>query len=121
MLAIQTGMQATETVVCLVTTPQADASSIASAVVERRLAACVNVVPLVRSVYRWEGKVEQDEEALLIVKTTRASVAQIDTLLRTVHPYDTFELVALDIVGGNHPYLDWIVASVGDDPPADLT
>jgi periplasmic divalent cation tolerance protein len=111
--------QSTETVVCLVTAPQADASSIATAVVERRLAGCVNIVPLVHSVFRWEGKVERDEEALLIVKTTRACVPKIDDLLRTVHPYDTFELVALDIATGSHPYLDWIVASVGDDPPKD--
>lgn len=59
---------------------------------------------------------EREEEALLIVKTTRACVAQIDRLLQTVHPYDTFELVALDVAGGSHPYLDWIVASVGDPP-----
>jgi periplasmic divalent cation tolerance protein len=77
----------------------------------------VNVVPLVHSVYRWEGKVEQDEEALLVVKTTRACVTQIDDLLRTVHPYDTFELIALDIATGSHPYLTWIAESVGDDPP----
>jgi periplasmic divalent cation tolerance protein len=77
----------------------------------------VNVVPGVHSVYRWEGKVEQDDEALLIVKTTRASIPQIDDLLRTVHPYDTFELVALDIATGSHPYLAWIEESVGDDLP----
>ena len=109
--------QSTETVVCLVTAPQADAHSIASVLVERRLAACVNVIPTVHSVYRWEGKVEQDEEALLIVKTASACVLQIDDLLRTVHPYDTFELVALDIAGGSHSYLAWIAGSV--DPRRD--
>ncbi|MGH2912781.1 MAG: divalent-cation tolerance protein CutA [Solirubrobacteraceae bacterium] len=111
--------QSTETVVCLVTAPQADAPSIASTVVGRQLAACVNIVPLVHSVYRWEGKVEQDEEALLIVKTTRTRVSQIDDLLRTIHPYDTFELVALDVTTGSRSYLDWIVASMGDSTPTD--
>jgi periplasmic divalent cation tolerance protein len=110
-------LPATETVACLVTAPQTDASPIATALVEKRLAACVNVVPLVHSVYRWKGKVEQDEEALLIVKTTRACVPRIDDLLRTVHPYDTFELVALDIATGSHPYLTWVAESV--DPRHD--
>lgn len=110
-------MQAAEVVVCLVTAPQADASSIASTLVERRLAACVNVAPQVHSTYRWEGKIEQDDEALLIVKTTRAAVTAIDELLREIHPYDTFELVALDIAGGSHSYLAWIAESV--DPPHD--
>lgn len=104
---------APEAVVCLVTAPPADASSIASAVLDGRLAACVNIVPLVRSLYRWEGRVEQDEEALLVVKTTRAAVPELDELLRTIHPYDTFELIALDVVAGSRPYLDWIAGSVG--------
>lgn len=110
-------MQATEAVVCLVTAPQADASLIASTLVERRLAACVNVVPQVQSVYRWEGKVEQDEEGLLIVKTTPAAVPAIDELLREIHPHDTFELVALEVSGGSLPYLAWIVECI--DPPHD--
>jgi periplasmic divalent cation tolerance protein len=106
-------MQATDAVVCLVTTPQADARSIASAAIDKKLAACVNIVPLVHSLYWWDGKVEQDDEALLLVKTTRAAVSELDDLLRTIHPYDTFELIALDIVAGSHPYLDWIGGSVG--------
>jgi periplasmic divalent cation tolerance protein len=108
-------MTATDTVVSLVTAPQADARSIASTLVERRLAACVNIVPLVQSLYRWEGRVEQDTEALLIVKTTLAALPSIDELLREIHPYDVFELVALDVAGGSFPYLAWIAGSV--DPP----
>jgi periplasmic divalent cation tolerance protein len=81
--------------------------------IERELAACVNILPAVRSVYRWEGKVQDEREALLIIKTTRAFVSQLDELLREIHPYDTFELVALDVVAGSHPYLDWIASSVG--------
>jgi periplasmic divalent cation tolerance protein len=106
-------MQATDAVVCLVTAPQADARSIASAAIDQQLAACVNIIPLVHSLYRWDGKLEQDDEALLLVKTTRAAVSGLDDLLRTIHPYDTFELIALDIVAGSHPYLDWIGGSVG--------
>jgi periplasmic divalent cation tolerance protein len=71
-----TPLQAPDAVVCLITTPQPDAHSIASTVIDKKLAACVNIVPLVQSLYWWEGKVEQDEEALLVVKTTRATISQ---------------------------------------------
>jgi periplasmic divalent cation tolerance protein len=101
-----------DAVVCLVTAPQGNAHSIAATIVERELAACVNIVAPVQSVYRWKGKLEQDDEALLVVKSTRAAVAELDALLRTIHPYETFELVALDIVAGSPPYLRWIASAV---------
>lgn len=101
-----------DAVVCLLTAPQGDAHTLAVSIIERQLAACVNVVPLVQSVYRWKGKVEQDEEALLVLKTTRAAVARLDALLREIHPYEVFELVVLDVVAGSHPYLNWIAGSV---------
>jgi periplasmic divalent cation tolerance protein len=91
-----------------VTTPPADAQRIAEALVERRLAACVNVVPAVASTYRWEGAVQRDEEALLIIKTTSAALDAVEALLRELHPYDTFELLALDVAGGSAPYLAWL-------------
>ena len=99
-------------VVCLVTTPPDQALPIAAALVERELVACVNVVAGVQSVYRWKGAVEHDEESLLVIKTTRAALAALDAALRELHPYETFELVALDVAGGSADYLDWIVASV---------
>jgi periplasmic divalent cation tolerance protein len=99
-------------VVCLITAPQPDAASIAAALVERRLAACVNIVPAVRSVYRWEGELQTDDEALLVVKTTRAAVGDLNETLADIHPYDTYELVSLDMVDGSDPYLDWIAKSV---------
>jgi periplasmic divalent cation tolerance protein len=108
--------QAPDTVVCLLTAPQGNARSIAETVIDRELAACVNIVPLVQSIYRWKGTVEQADEALLIVKTTRASIPRLEQLLREIHPYESFELVALDIVAGSHPYLEWIADSVA--PPS---
>jgi periplasmic divalent cation tolerance protein len=102
-----------DAVVCLITTPQAHARPIASAALDKKLAACVNVVPLVLSLYWWEGKVEQDEEALLVVKTTRGTVPRLEDLLRRIHPYENFELVALEIVAGSRSYLAWIASSVG--------
>jgi periplasmic divalent cation tolerance protein len=99
-------------VVCLVTTPPDQARPIAEALVGRELAACVNIVAAVQSVYRWKGAVEHDEEALLVVKTTQAAVPALDAALRELHPYDTFELVALGVAGGSADYLAWIGDSV---------
>jgi periplasmic divalent cation tolerance protein len=104
--------QPADTVVCLITAPQADASRLASLIITKKLAACVNIVPLVQSVYWWEGKVEQDDEALLLLKTVRPAVKGLNEMLDNEHPYDTFELVALDIVAGSNPYIDWITKSV---------
>ena len=101
-----------DAVVCLVTAPPDQARPIAEALVERELVACVNIVPLVQSVYRWQGAVEHDDEALLVVKTTRAAVQPLTAALRELHPYENFELVALDVAGGAPAYLDWIGDSV---------
>ena len=99
-------------VVCLVTTPPDQARPIAGALVERELVACVNIVASVQSVYRWKGAVEDDEESLLVIKTTRDAVPALDEALAELHPYETFELVALDVDGGAQAYLDWIGDSV---------
>ncbi|HWX87465.1 MAG TPA: divalent-cation tolerance protein CutA [Solirubrobacteraceae bacterium] len=101
-----------DAVVCLVTAPQPNAHAIGATIVERELAACVNIVPRVQSIYRWEGKVQEDGEALLVIKTTRTAVASLEALLSTIHPFDTFELVALDVVAGAHAYLQWVGRSV---------
>jgi len=101
-----------EHVVCLVTTPPDRARPIAQALVDRELAACVNVVALVHSVYRWEGRVEHDDESLLVIKTTRDAVGPLTDAVRELHPYESFELVALDIASGAPAYLDWIAGSV---------
>ncbi len=104
--------QGPEAVVCLVTAPPDDAGSIAAAILERELAACVNLVEGVRSLYRWEGKLQDEREALLIVRTTRAAVAPLEALLLQIHPYDTFELLALGVSAGSEPYLNWMADSV---------
>ncbi len=104
--------QGQEAVVCLVTTPPDDAGSIATAMLDRKLGACVNIVEGARSLYRWEGRLQDERETLLIVKTTRAAVAPLEELLREIHPYDTFELLALKVTAGSGPYLRWISDSV---------
>jgi periplasmic divalent cation tolerance protein len=102
-----------ETIVCLITAPPDTAGPIASHLVERRLAACVNEIGPIRSTYRWTGAVQRDDETLLVVKTTRAALAAVERLLEDVHPYDTFELIALDVAAGSKRYLAWIAGSVG--------
>ena len=93
-----------------------DAERIARALVERRLAACVNVLPGVVSVYRWEGEVCRSEELLLIVKTRTERLGALREALVELHPYDLPELVALPIESGHTPYLAWLDESVQQDP-----
>ena len=99
---------ATEYVVAWVTHPPANAGAFASKVVEAKLAACVNIVPAIQSVYSWKGKIENDEEALLMIKTRRALVPELTAFVTEHHPYDCPEVIAADIVGGAPAYLDWV-------------
>ncbi|HZM52800.1 MAG TPA: divalent-cation tolerance protein CutA [Vicinamibacteria bacterium] len=85
-----------------------DAERIARALVEERLAACVNVVPGVVSIYRWKGKVEQEAELLLVIKTLAPRVEALKARLLELHPYELPEVVVLPIGGGHAPYLAWI-------------
>ena len=91
---------------------QENADRIATALVEERLAACVTIVPAVTSVYRWEGIVERSEERLLIIKTTAASLEPVTSRVKSLHPYDLPEIIALPIVSGLDAYLAWIRSSV---------
>lgn len=97
----------------LVTAPDADtAERIARTVVEEKLAACANLLPQLRSIYRWQGKVEQASEVLLLLKTGRPWLEQLSDRVRALHPYEVPEIVALPIVAGSDKYLDWIVGSL---------
>jgi periplasmic divalent cation tolerance protein len=86
----------------------ADASTFAHTLVAARLAACVNLLPAMESVYRWEGAVEQERERQLIIKTTRARIAALWERVRELHPYDVPEFIVLPIVDGNDAYLRWV-------------
>lgn len=94
-----------------------DAERIARALVERRLAACVNVLPGALSVYRWKGKVEAEGELLLVIKTRADRLEELKSVLPTLHPYEVPELIAFPIAGGHPPYLAW-VAEASDPRPA---
>ncbi|MCD9027125.1 divalent-cation tolerance protein CutA [Luteimonas sp. BDR2-5] len=103
--------------VCFSACPDlATASRIAEALVEARLAACVNVLPAVRSTYRWEGRVTSDDEVLVIAKTTTERIDALTLRLRELHPYTLPEIVALPVAGGLPAYLDWVVAETGPAP-----
>lgn len=86
----------------------ATAEAIGGALVERGLAACVNLIPGMRSIYRWQGAIEQAEEVLAIVKSREGEAAAVARAIETLHPYDMPEVVVLPITGGSARYLDWI-------------
>ena len=100
------------TYVTLCTAPEADAEKIASALVEKRLAACVNILGNCQSIYRWDGKITADTEALLIIKTSEDKVDRLREELVDLHPYDVPEVLALAVDSGHIPYIDWIQSSV---------
>ena len=98
-----------EYVVVLTTLPaDADAAVFARQVVEERLAACVNLLPIMESVYRWEGRVQRESERQLVLKTSRDRVAALGQRVRELHPYEVPEFVVLPIVDGNEAYLRWV-------------
>ncbi len=103
----------TDVRVCLCTAPDADvATTLAKGLVEQRFAACVNIVPQIRSVYRWEGEVHDDSEVLLIIKTSDMRFAEMRDWLVEAHPYDVPEVLALPVVDGAPAYMKWVLASL---------
>lgn len=107
----------TDIVVVLVTAPSADkAAEIARTLVEEQLAACGNVLPALRSIYRWEGKIQDEPEALLILKTRAHLFEPLRERIVALHPYQVPEVLRLDVAGGHLPYLQWIGESVRSSP-----
>lgn len=107
-------MPETDVSVVLVTAPDGDtAERLGRLLVEERLAACVNVVPAITSIYRWEGRVESDQETLLVIKTSTGGFETLRRRVVELHPYDTPEVLALDVRNGSREYLDWVLGSVG--------
>lgn len=84
------------------------AQSLAQTLVAERLAACVNIMPGVVSLYRWQDKIETDTEVLLMIKTTERQVAALAARIETLHPYDVPEVISHPITTGNKNYLDWV-------------
>ncbi len=107
----------TDKVVVLVTCgSNEEAERIARALVEARLAACVNILGPVRSIYRWEGKLNDDQEVLLLIKTSRAVFDQVRRAVEKAHSYEVPEVICLPIIDGAPNYLNWLADSVGESP-----
>ena len=101
-----------EYVIVLTTLPaDADAPAFARGIVEARLAACVNLLAPMESIYRWEGQVEQETERQVIMKTTRERVLPLWERVRELHPYDVPEFLVVPVVDGNDAYLRWVAES----------
>jgi periplasmic divalent cation tolerance protein len=89
------------------------AEAIARTLVERRLAACVNVAPQIKSFYRWKGKVVEDEETLLVIKTEAALFDRLREAIREIHSYEMPDILLIPVAAGDPAILDWITESVG--------
>jgi periplasmic divalent cation tolerance protein len=100
-------------IVALVTTgSEEEAKQIAETLVAEMLAACVNVMPAVTSIYRWEGELQRDQEWLLIIKSRQGVLDELVRRVQALHSYDVPEIIALPVVGGSEQYLHWIVGEV---------
>ena len=107
-------MESTKLLVLTNLPDRAIAEKIAEMLVEKQFAACVNILAPCRSVYRWKGALQRDEEHPMLIKTTRARYAALEQALRAAHPYELPEIVAVPIERGLPAYLDWVAAETGD-------
>ncbi len=105
-------MTANKHILVLCTCPsQSEADAIATALLEERQAACVNRLPGIKSLYRWEGRVTHDDEILLLIKTTALRFEHLEQTIKALHPHETPEIIAIPIVAGSAEYLRWIEES----------
>ncbi|MDI9617908.1 divalent-cation tolerance protein CutA [Methanothermobacter sp.] len=96
------------TLIYITTSGQEESARIGRRLVEDRLAACVNIIPSIKSFYHWEGSLEEDEESVLIVKTTSELTQQIIKRVRELHSYDNPCIISIPITGGSRDYLEWL-------------
>lgn len=104
-------MMAGRVLVVLVTAPRGRGVEIARRILERRLAACVNVLSA-KSLYWWRGKIEEGDEDLLVIKTTEDAYGGLEEFMREIHPYEVPEIIALEVAGGLDRYLKWVKEEV---------
>ncbi|TNF65473.1 MAG: divalent-cation tolerance protein CutA [Gammaproteobacteria bacterium] len=92
----------------LISIPKNQSTQMADLLVKSNLAACVSIMPTVKSIYLWQGQIHKDAESLLIIKSTSDKYAQLESLILKHHPYDVPEIIAFDITNGHKNYLNWI-------------
>ncbi len=88
------------------------ARQIGTHIIQKQLAACVNLIPEIESIYRWKGKIESEKEVLCLFKTTNHHFLRLKAEILDLHPYETPEILLLDITGGSKDYLDWVFTSL---------
>jgi periplasmic divalent cation tolerance protein len=93
-----------------------EAARLADMLVSAQLAACVQIMPELESVYRWQEKIEHSTEVLLIAKTVRSKFEEIEREVRARHSYQTPEIIAVPVIAGSAPYLEWLIASAARPP-----
>ena len=109
-------VDANEAIVVFVTAANSEeAAELAEMLVGQRLAACVQILPEMETVYRWLGKIERQKEVLVIAKTIKSKFEELEREVRAIHSYETPEIVALPLAAGSPPYLEWLSSSVNAD------
>lgn len=103
----------TDAILVIVSCREDEAQSIAKPLIEEKLAACVSMIPAVKSMYEWDGKFCQEQESLLLIKTSRDCWSILEKRIKTLHSYTVPEILAIPVEGGYKPYLDWINEVVG--------
>jgi periplasmic divalent cation tolerance protein len=103
----------TDAIVVLMTAAnREEAGRLAEMLVRQRLAACVQILPEIESVYRWQGQIERQNEVLVIAKTTKSKFDELEREVRAIHSYETPEIVAVPLADGSPPYLEWLHSTV---------
>lgn len=106
------------TVIFITASHEDEAKKIGKTIVEQKIAACVNIVPRIHSIYWWKGKIDESSETLLIVKTVKDNTDKVIELVKQLHSYEVPEVIAIDIAKGNPSYLSWIKDSVACIKPS---
>jgi len=105
----------TEYIIAITSTPQEEAENIAKIIVDKKLAACVQIIGPVSSFYWWKGEVQKDTEAILLIKTTEKNKEKIKKIIKDIHSYDVPELLFLPVYGGLPEYLKWLESAIEND------
>lgn len=104
-----------EIIIVFVTVPGLrEGSRISKAILTSRLAACVNVIPGVQSIYKWKGKIVQEKEAMLVLKTTRLRYRKLEQKIKELHPYEVPEIIAIPLICGSLQYVEWVTREVAN-------